>query len=169
MMGALAYPAFLSFCAAFGVTSETGLSTLQLCDIFLSSAPGAADDAELRKMTFEGFWEALVRCAIAGFSGELNAVPVVDKVKATMQTIARNIDGVRGAWADERPSTALTDAGALLAGSSDFRKRFHAMWAADGKRDYSVPPVPERERGLAHLERLGASGRLGGSGRFGER
>ena len=161
MMQVLTYAAFLDFCKSFGLTEETGLSTMQLCDIYLSSAPGAADDAILQSMSFEGFWEALVRIALAGFSSELNTVPVVDKIKAVMQTIARGIGekGVKGAWADERSVFAKTDAGGLLQGATDFKKRFYQMWCLDAKRDYAVPPVIVRERGLAQLDRLSESER----------
>lgn len=158
MKGALSYPDYLEFFANFDIAPSPALTNIKICDIYLSSARGVAADAALPALTFEGFWEALVRASIEAFSSELNSEPIVDKIKAMMQAIARGTSKIDRAWADSRPRNANTDAHDLIQGSQDFRKHFDEMWRADLKRDYSIPPPVVVERGLATLERLGSSG-----------
>jgi hypothetical protein len=160
MKGALSYPGYLEFLSKFDIAPSPALTNIKICDIFLSSARGIAADASLPALTFEGFWEALVRASIEAFSSELNSEPVIDKIKAMMQAIARGTSKIDHAWADSRPRNANTDAHDLIQGSQDFRKHFDEMWRMDSSRDYSIPPPVVPERGLASLDRMGSSGFL---------
>jgi hypothetical protein len=144
----------LEFMAKFNLVDDV-LTTSVLGDIYLSAAPEPAEGASLYKLSFEAFWEALVRAAIARFA--LNAVPDIDKVKALLQALYRGTAHVSHAWADGRAPDANTDAGGLIAGTKMLQMAFSAMWARDGGREYAEPPVTVRERGSEMLLRLGRS------------
>ena len=153
MKEALGYAEFLKFAQAFDLSSSTILSTIELGDIYLSSIKSSDPNALMHKLTFPEFWEALVRCALVAY-GKISAVTIVDKIRGLLLYMWRAINGsVPKAWGDVRRGGS-TNPGDLLAGAMLFNKRFTAVWAADGYRDYLSPPPPAAEDGQTVLARL---------------
>lgn len=80
MKEALSYPAFLTFAAAFDLSNSVLISNVELGDIYLSSLKNVTPDASSRKLSYDEFFEALVRCALVGYS-KVSDVSVLDKVR----------------------------------------------------------------------------------------
>lgn len=157
MKEALGYAEFLRFAQAFDLSSNTILSTIELGDIYLSSIKAADPSASMHKLTFPEFWEALVRCSLVAYS-KISSVTIVDKIRGLLLYMWRAINGsVPKAWSDVRRAGS-TNPGDLLAGAMLFNKRFTAVWAADGYRDYLSPPPAAAEDGQTVLARLKGGG-----------
>jgi hypothetical protein len=153
MKEALGYAEFLKFAQAFDLSSNTILSTIELGDIYLSSVKTTDPSATMHKLTFPEFWESLVRCALVAY-GKISSVTIVDKIRGLLLYMWRAINGsVPKAWGDVRRGGS-TNPGDLLAGAMLFNKRFTAVWAADGYRDYLSPPPLAAEDGQTVLARL---------------
>lgn len=153
MKEALAYPEFLKFAQAFDLSNNVILSTIELGDIYLSSIKTVAPDSSMRKLSFDEFWESLVRCALVAYS-KISDVTIIDKIRGLLLYMWRAINGsVPKTWADGR-RTGTTNQGDLLAGAMLFNKRFTAAWAADNYRDYLSPAHAPNEDGQTVLARL---------------
>jgi hypothetical protein len=89
MKGALGYPEFLKFASDFDLANTVILSTIELGDVYLSSLKvhpqgsttvGGETYSTVRKLTYNEFWEALVRCALVAYSKVCNASSMVQFV-----------------------------------------------------------------------------------------
>ncbi len=156
MKAALGYSAFLKLAADFDLSNTVILSTRELGDIFLSAIRLDDRAPAVRKLTFDEFWEALVRCAMRAYSKISHSTPL-DRVRGLFLYMWRAITrSVPRAFNDRRNVT--TYAGDLLSGAMLFNKRFTAMWAEDGYRDYLTPVPIKEESGAAVLARLTQGG-----------
>ena len=156
MKAALGYGAFLKLAADFDLSNTVILSTRELGDIFLSAIRLDDRAPAVRKITFDEFWEALVRCAMRAYSKISHSTPL-DRVRGLFLYMWRAITrSVPRAFNDRR--NVSTYAGDLLSGAMLFNKRFTAMWAEDGYRDYLTPVPVKEESGAAVLARLTQGG-----------
>lgn len=86
MREALSYAGFLRFATDFELANSVILSTIELGDIFLSSLTPSAPDATIRKLSFNEFVEALLRCALVAYS-KISEVSIIDKVRRAFITV----------------------------------------------------------------------------------
>ena len=131
----MSYADFVKFSSEFGFASM-GLTTLDLGDVYLSIISSKAFEPGLRKIDFNEFWEALVRCALIAFK----QIPISmdDKLKGMFLYVWRHLQGTA------QHNTVGTAAGggfnsfkgSLLRGSHILNERFIAAWTKDGYRDY---------------------------------
>ncbi|KAA0160519.1 hypothetical protein FNF27_01454 [Cafeteria roenbergensis] len=161
MKNALSYAGFLKFAADFDLSSSVILSTLELGQIYLASLREVDPEAHIRKLTFDEFWDALLRCAIVAYS-KISKSGVADKLKGLFLYMWRAINRSVPRAVTERRSVT-TYAGDLMSGAMLFNKRFTALWQDDDFRDYLSPEAAEEESGRAVLRRLMHSG-VGGAG-----
>lgn len=152
MKSALGYPEFLKFASDFNLANSVLLSTRELGDIYLSSIHNIQPDATLRKLSFDEFWESLVRCAERAY-GKISHASPLDRIRGLFLYMWRSIT-VNVPHTVEHRQGISTYAGDLLSGAMLFNKRFTAMWAQDGYRDYLSPDAPREESGKAVLSRL---------------
>ena len=84
MKGYLGYQEFLKFAADFNLSASVILSTLEIGDLYLSSIKldRTKRKARLRKMSFEMFWECLVRCACVAYSKIVDVV-ITEKIRVS--------------------------------------------------------------------------------------
>lgn len=152
MKSALGYQEFLKFASDFNLANSVLLSTRELGDVYLSSIHNIQPDASIRKLSFEEFWEALVRCAERAYAKISNSSPL-DRIRGLFLYMWRSItSNVPHAFTHRQGIS--TYAGDLLSGAMLFNKRFTAMWAEDGYRDYLSPERPREESGKDVLSRL---------------
>lgn len=152
MKSALGYPEFLKFAADFDLSNTVILSTRELGDIYLSALKLTEHEPTVRKLSFDEFWEALVRCSLRAYSKISHSTPL-DRIRGLFLYMWRAITrSVPRAFSDRRNVT--TYAGDLLSGAMLFNKRFTAMWAEDGYRDYLTPAPVKEESGFDVLARL---------------
>ncbi|CAE7398054.1 unnamed protein product [Symbiodinium sp. KB8] len=152
MKSALGYPEFLKFAADFDLSNTVILSTRELGDIYLSALKLTEHEPTVRKLSFDEFWEALVRCSLRAYSKISHSTPL-DRIRGLFLYMWRAITrSVPRAFSDRRNVT--TYAGDLLSGAMLFNKRFTAMWAEDGYRDYLTPAPIKEESGFDVLARL---------------
>lgn len=176
MKGALGYAEFLKLASDFELSSSVLLSTLEIGDIYLSSVATSSPEDNVRKLTFDQFWESLVRSALLAYS-KISDATVIDKIRGLFLYMWRAINKSVPERMERRDIS--TYAGDLLAGAMLFNKRFTAQWGADGYRDYLTPDTAMAETGANVLSRLlsrdkgsagmgGDSGGRGSGGRFDE-
>eukprot|EP01138_Halocafeteria_seosinensis_P012121 gb/GECG01012389.1/.p1 GENE.gb/GECG01012389.1/~~gb/GECG01012389.1/.p1 ORF type:complete len:448 (+),score=40.15 gb/GECG01012389.1/:1-1344(+) len=152
MKSALGYPEFLKFASDFNLANSVLLSTRELGDIYLSSIHNIQPDATIRKLSFDEFWESLVRCAERAY-GKISHASPLDRIRGLFLYMWRSITTNVPHTVQHRQGIS-TYAGDLLSGAMLFNKRFTAMWAEDGYRDYLSPDAPREESGKAVLNRL---------------
>lgn len=165
MKEALGYQEFLKLASDFELSSSVLLSTLEIGDIYLSSVKASSDGDNVRKLSFNEFWEALVRCALVAYS-KISDATVIDKIRGLFLYMWRAINKHVPERMERRDIS--TYAGDLLQGAMLFNKRFTAQWGADNYRDYLSPDTAAAETGQSVLSRLltrkGGAGGAGGSG-----
>lgn len=155
MKNALGYPAFLKFAADFDLSNSVILSTLEIGNVYLSSVRETDPDRHVRKLTFDEFWDALVRCSQVAYTKISSSAPA-DKLKGLFLYMWRAINRSVPRAVTERRGTS-TYAGDLISGAMLFNKRFTALWHDDDYRDYLRPLDPPEETGRAVLRRVMAS------------
>ena len=147
MANHVGYSDFVRFTSDFGLPGA-GLTVLDVGDIYLSviatNKQQAKDTGTLqigfRKMNFEDFWEAIVRCALCAYKSY--TVSTEDKVKGLFLFIWRFLQSrVSEEFKVHKQSmsTSAGDKAGLLRGSQLLNERTVAAWTKDGYRDYLDP------------------------------
>jgi hypothetical protein len=155
MKNALSYPAFLKFAADFDLSNSVILSTLEIGNVYLSSVRETNPELHVRKLTFDEFWDALIRCSQVAYT-KISSSDPAGKLKGLFLYMWRAIKGSVPRAFTQRRATS-TYAGDLISGAMLFNKRFAAMWHDDEYRDYLRPLDPPEESGRAVLRRVMAS------------
>lgn len=133
------YSEFIRFGNDFGLLSSLGLTTMDMGDIYLTVIAVNNFAPKLRKISFDEFWEALVRCSFKAFK-EHHQICSEDKVKAMFLGIWKHIqstirDHVSG-YGTLLGGGFNSYKGGLLRGAQILNERFIAAWSRDGFRDY---------------------------------
>jgi hypothetical protein len=155
----MGYSDFMRFASDFGMTNTMGLTCLDLGDIYLvvislpksnagelgnSGANGGSEicNTSVRKLDYNEFWEALVRCAIVAFKS-YNSITTEDKVKNLFLYIWRHVlCNIQDQSSGKGNISNSNFKAGLLRGSQRLNEKFLSMWARDGHRDYLDPPAP---------------------------
>ena len=179
----LAYKDFVRFGTDFSMTRSCLLTTVELGDIFLTCARTSSPMSVMRRLTFEEFWEALVRCALVAYSDEklasrkeprkalgfhtMKTVSPADKLRNMFlfmwRTINSNVPRALGLHAADGTYTAN-----LIQGAQEFSNAFVNDWKhadfCDFLRDAETAEVPARKvlRGLLRSGDADLGSRAGG-------
>jgi len=167
----MGYEEFMRFSVDFGITSSLGLTTLDVGDIYLCVCANQHFQSQIRNITFEDFWEALVRCGLHAFrhSGlKSNAV----KVKALFLYVWRHIQtSIQEAMHGGNNDGGLSSyKGGLIRGAQLLNGRFLSMWAKDGYKNYlqtekkahkSISKFMSGVDGSSFLDHLAGAGTAG--------
>lgn len=141
MANHVGYSDFVRFTSDFGL-SGTGLTVLDVGDIYLSviSSEHTAFTPGIRKMNFDEFWEAIVRCALCAYKNY--SISTEDKIKGLFLFIWRFMQSRVSEELKVHKQTMSSSAGekaGLLRGSQLLNERIVAAWTKDGYRDYLDP------------------------------
>ena len=155
MTEALSYSDFLKFAMDFHLSSTIILSSIEIGDIYLTvirSGKGQAQSGLVRKLSFEEFMEAIVRCAITAYS-KISKSSVADKLRGLFLYMWRAINKTVPKALEYRKGTS-TYGGDLMRGAMLFNSKFTSAWSADGFRDYLSPEVKIKDPARVVLSRL---------------
>jgi hypothetical protein len=165
----LAYKDFVRFGTDFSMTRSCLLTTVELGDVFLTCARSSSPTTNMRRLTFDEFWEAVVRCALVAYSDmklqsrkaptkavgfhTFKVVSPADKLRNMFlfmwRTINNNVPRALGMHAADGTYTAN-----LITGAQEFSSAFVADWKqkdfCDYLRDADTEELPARQvlRGL---------------------
>ena len=157
MVNALGFQRWLQFCEDFNLRSSMNntpiLTSIELSEIFLSSVKAHIVD-HIGRLTFDEFWEAIVRCALVAYR-EYN-VHVVLKLKELFVYMCHKIDGSLASSINGKTNRDVTtNSQNGLSGMKDFQFRVTNMWRTDGvPRTYLVQDVPKPKSGRALIKGL---------------
>ena len=157
MANALGFEKWLQFCEDFNLRSSMNntpiLTSIELSEIFLSSVKAHIVD-HIGRLTFDEFWEAIIRCALVAYR-EYN-VHVVLKVKELFVYMCHKIDKSLALSINAKTNrNVTTNSQNGLSGMKDFQFRVTNMWRNDGvPRTYLVQDVPKPKSGRALLKGL---------------
>ena len=76
----LSFEHWIKFCSDFGMSSSMLLTKIEVGDIYLGCV-ATTEKTGMRKMKFQQFWEALVRCALTAYRSITNAT-TANKIRA---------------------------------------------------------------------------------------
>ena len=132
------YNDFIRFGQDMGF-SALGLTILDLGDIYLSVLAINSFQPVLRKINFDEFWEAFVRCALIAYK-EHKALSTEDKLKGMFLALWRHLQSsVKSqltGYNNHSQGYFNTYKGGLMRGSQILNERFISAWTKDGYRDY---------------------------------
>lgn len=157
MANALGFDRWLQFCEDFNLRSSMNntpiLTSIELSEIFLSSVKAHIVD-HIGRLTFDEFWEAIIRCALVAYR-EYN-VHVILKVKELFVYMCNKIDRSLALSINAKTNRDVTtNSQNGLSGMKDFQFRVTNMWRNDGvPRTYLVQDVPKPKSGRALLKGL---------------
>jgi|Transcript_1673 hypothetical protein len=161
--GLIGYSEFMNFCQDFKLIALSQVTTIQAGDIFLSSVGEHHGGDSSRDMSFEQFYECLLRLALTAHAGAHPEITTDLKLKALLLFMwkAVNTDDASAKAVNGRGTRSVCDAsksvksGDLnLYGSSQFNLIMQDVWAKDGFREYLQPIEEEGEDGQTVLDRM---------------
>ena len=157
MVNALGFQKFLHFCEDFNLRSSMNntpiLTSIQLSEIFLNSVKAHIVD-HIGKLTFDEFWEAIVRCAMVAYQKH-ECHPVL-KLKELFVYMSHKIEtSISKAINAKGSRNVSTNAANGLAGMKAFQYRVTEMYRVDGvPRTYLIREAPAPKSGRDLLKRM---------------
>mmetsp|Transcript_6826 Transcript_6826/g.6130 ORF Transcript_6826/g.6130 Transcript_6826/m.6130 type:complete len:441 (+) Transcript_6826:27-1349(+) len=135
----MSYNDFFKFSIEFGLSNSLKLTNLDIGEIFLAIISLRDFATKIRKIDFQEFWEALVRCALVAYKS-YNEITIEDKVKAMFLNIWRHLQNT------VKDQTAVygtvigggfsNSKGGLQKGAQILNDKFVALWGKDNHIDY---------------------------------
>eukprot|EP01035_Chromulina_nebulosa_P018836 gene18836-24621_t len=123
------------------------LTNLDIGEIFLAIISLREFATKIRKIDFQEFWEALVRCALVAYKN-YNEITIEDKAKAMFLNIWRHLQNT------VKDQTALygtvigggfsNSKGGLQKGAQILNDKFVALWGKDNHIDYLEKKIVPR-------------------------
>lgn len=144
----LDYNDFIRFGQDMGF-SALGLTILDLGDIYLSVLAMNSFKPALRKISFDEFWEAFVRCALIAYK-EHKTLSAEDKLKGMFLALWRHLQSsVKSqltGFINHSQGYFNSYKGGLMRGSQILNERFINAWTKDGYRDYLDTKSPVKKK-----------------------
>ena len=144
----LDYNDFIRFGQDMGF-SALGLTILDLGDIYLSVLAMNSFKPALRKINFDEFWEAFVRCALIAYK-EHKTLSAEDKLKGMFLALWRHLQSsVKSqltGFNNHSQGYFNSYKGGLMRGSQILNERFISAWTKDGYRDYLDTKSPVKKK-----------------------
>lgn len=146
----LAHQHWMKFAADFGLSSSVLLTQIEVSDIYLSSVviqgksgiPG-------RKMRFDQFWEAIVRCALLAWRNVATATSE-SKVRALLVFMWKHFqektNEMNISSRDMANDLAVHNRG-LVKSAEKLMAKVVTMWSDSGYRDFLQPTQPSGSLG----------------------
>lgn len=138
------YNDFIRFGQDMGF-SALGLTILDLGDVYLSVLAINNFQPALRKINFDEFWEAFVRCALIAYK-EHKTLSTEDKLKGMFLALWRHLQSsVKSqltGYNNHSQGYFNSYKGGLMRGSQILNERFINAWTKDGYRDYLDTKIP---------------------------
>eukprot|EP00948_MAST-09A_sp_MAST-9A-sp1_P003682 g3682.t1 len=154
MLSRLAYDCFMGhFSQDFLITLE--LSKLQLGDCFLATADRTPNGVHIPGLTYNQFWELIVRCSLVAFE-KYDDVTEINKVKELLSVMGNQVPHCvpRAVNAQGRAANAVNGQ-ALMAGGKQLQIEVHRMWKDDGETGtYLSKAAEETASGLDMLSAM---------------
>ena len=157
MACAMSFRKWLHFCDDFNLRSSMNntpiLTSIQLSEIFLNSVKAHIVD-HIGKLTFEEFWEALVRCALVAY--RKHECHVVLKLKELFVYMTNKIENSVSKHINAHGKRDVTtNAANGLAGMKGFQFRVTEMYRRDGvPRTYLIREAPPEKSGRDLLKNI---------------
>ena len=142
----ITYQEFMRFSVDFGLQASLGMTTLDVGNVYLSSCASRGKfRAEVQRINFDKFWEALVRCSQEALE-EYKYVTNDIKMKTLFLYMWRHIQSsMREQMQGDNGTGSLSSyKGGLVRGAQLLNERFLSMWAKDSYRDY-LKPISEQD------------------------
>ena len=86
----LSYGHWMKFASDFGISSSVLLTQIEVGDIYLTCVSGRGDEG-MRKMKFNSFWEAIVRCALTAYRSVTTAT-TANKVRSLLVFMWKHVN-----------------------------------------------------------------------------
>ena len=140
----LAHQHWMKFAADFGLSSSVLLTQIEVSDIYLSSVvvqgkggtPG-------RKMRFDQFWEAIVRCALLAWRNVTTASSE-NKIRALLvfmwKHFQEKVNEMNSGQRDMGQTDLAVHNRGLVKASEKLMAKVVTMWANSGYKDFLAPP-----------------------------
>jgi hypothetical protein len=158
---------WMKFAADFGLSSSMLLTQIEVSDIFLSSVivqgkggtPG-------RKMRFDQFWEAIVRCALLAWRNVVSASSE-NKIRALMVFMWKHFQEKVNEMNSSSRDLGQTDQAmhnrALVKASEKLMAKVVTMWSESGYKDF-LAPLSVETGGGGEGSAVGALAKIVGGG-----
>ena len=153
MASSLQFNEFLQFAGDFNLTCSVFLTTHEMTEIFLASLSDYGHEEIMPGLSFDDFWEALVRCAVVAYDDK--DTTDLNKLRALFLYMTNRIEETipRAVNASGR-SSASTNAQNLMKGAKRFQYLVQQQWNRDGQLDYIRGHQAQRLSGHTMLARM---------------